>query len=380
MATPPRGPKKSAKKKDSFTKTLDGHVEGSKFLIIKRASESSTFDNVSPFLINKFILANVGEVESVKKINGGSLLVQAKNIRQANKLLNLTVMQDMEIIVEEHRSLNKIKGVITCGDLKNASEEEILAELKSQGVCEVKIIKRKVDGKLTDTNSFILTFNSTTLPETIRASFYRLSVRQYIAKPMRCTKCQLFGHYKKICRNPEVCSQCCLPGHTSDKCEGQVVCRNCQSNSHPSWSSTCDIYKQEQAIQKMMVMMKLSYRAARRKYAEEHPSSITYRDVVAQGQMKALSRPPTTERPMIIDSTPDPNSPIIPPPFPSPPHSNTPENLQSSSSISLFSDTNTSPIKRALETNSDSDSDNPKKIVKALEISTTHLSDSPTNH
>jgi len=49
-------------------------------------------------------------------------------------------MTNMEITATEHKTLNLSKGVIYCNELRNISEAEILQELQTQKVTEVRKI------------------------------------------------------------------------------------------------------------------------------------------------------------------------------------------------------------------------------------------------
>ncbi|QRV96883.1 hypothetical protein RhiJN_24901 [Ceratobasidium sp. AG-Ba] len=66
-------------------------------------------------------------------------------------------------------------------------------------------------------------------------------------KPVRCTKCQKFGHPTKQCKSPEfVCGTC--PGHHDTKdCRDRsnVYCRTCGVEGHPTWDTKCPGYYAE---------------------------------------------------------------------------------------------------------------------------------------
>ncbi|GBL94606.1 hypothetical protein AVEN_235680-1 [Araneus ventricosus] len=92
------------------------------FVITRISKENETFHGVSPFLVEK------------------------------------------AITVKPHATLNSSKGVISCGELLNESEEKITEELKSQGVIHVRRITIRKDGQLLNTKHLILTFDSNKLP------------------------------------------------------------------------------------------------------------------------------------------------------------------------------------------------------------------------
>ena len=77
--------------------------------------------------------------------------------------------------VQPHYSLNTKKGVIRCPDIKECTDEEILEGLKDEGVIKMDRITVFRDGCRKQTGTFILTFQSQTLPKYIRVGYYRVT-------------------------------------------------------------------------------------------------------------------------------------------------------------------------------------------------------------
>lgn len=111
------------------------------FIIESIKKEGATLKRLSPFAINKYITAYVGEVVSVNKLRSGSLLVEAPSRRQSDKIQNIKNFGEVQIKISPHNSLNSKKGVIHCADFKGMTNEDLLAELKDQGVTNVTRIK-----------------------------------------------------------------------------------------------------------------------------------------------------------------------------------------------------------------------------------------------
>ena len=138
-------------------------------------------------------------------------MVEVDKENQSSKLLkmtklNLTMDNVIPITVSPHYNLWTKKGVIRCPVLKDCSDEEILDDLKDEGVIKLDKILVFRDGQRKPTGTFILTFQSQTLPKYIGVSYYRVAVSQFIPNPVRCFKCQKFGHTKFNCRKNEVCT------------------------------------------------------------------------------------------------------------------------------------------------------------------------------
>ena len=75
--------------------------------------------------------------------------------KQIDTLLRLEKFHDLKVKVSLHASLNTCKGVVRCPDLKGVSEQEILEEMREQGVINVRRIKIRRDGTVKDTNTFV---------------------------------------------------------------------------------------------------------------------------------------------------------------------------------------------------------------------------------
>ncbi|GBN01506.1 hypothetical protein AVEN_140394-1 [Araneus ventricosus] len=129
------------------------------FFLIKRSSTSNeNFHTVSPFLVEKAIIATVGEVKTTKKLRSGDLLVEVQSRKQSQQIVKLKTFSNIPITVSPHATLNSSKGIITCGELLNVPSEEILKELQGQGVSHVRRISIRRDGQLLNTKHLILTF------------------------------------------------------------------------------------------------------------------------------------------------------------------------------------------------------------------------------
>lgn len=249
-----------------------------RFLVIKK--KEGDFSKDSPFLINKLLFGIVGNLKSVRKSREG-LIVETVSASQAGKLLRTKRLGETDVEVIAHQTLNVSRGVIYCRDLLNCTLEEIKEELQGQGVIDVKRIKTKIEGELKDTANHIVTFNTPKIPQNIKVAFYQnVPVRHYIPSPMRCFRCQKFGHTSAKCNGEQVCV-CGKPLHEGQPCEDPVKCVNCQGN-HSARSKNCPIYKQEAYIQELKVKENLPYLEAKRKAVPSTPAQgVSYARAVA---------------------------------------------------------------------------------------------------
>ena len=124
--------------------------------------------------------------------------------------------------VSPHFSLNTKKGVAKYPDIKDCTNEKILEGLKDEGVIKLDRITVFRDSFRKQTGTFILTFESQMLPEYIRVGYYRVAVSRFIPNPVRCYKCQKFGHTKFDCRKNKVCNKCRQEDHMTPKNEKKI--------------------------------------------------------------------------------------------------------------------------------------------------------------
>ena len=214
------------------------------FIIESKHSEGTTLDRLSPFAVQKYVTTLVGDVHMVKKLRCGSLLVEVADQKQSTRITNIKAFGEIELKVSAHRSLNSKKGVIRSFELKDIPEDELRRELRDKGVTDLKRIQVTRNGKKENTNTIILTFETHKLPEFITAGYLRLAVSQFIPNPLRCYKCQRFGHHKEKCRSDMACQICSEVGHDTRECQKPPKCRNCEGNHSPN-AKECPAWKKE---------------------------------------------------------------------------------------------------------------------------------------
>jgi len=253
-----------------------------RFLIIESTCAEKPISKLSPFAISKGIQGLAGEPKSVRKLRSGHLLVEVDRESHARNLLRSTKLVDTPIKVSAHRTLNSKKGVIRCRDILDCSDEEILENLKSQHVQEVRRIVVTRDGTKKATGTFILTFGGTTLPKTVKVAYINVAVDPYIPSPMRCFKCQKFGHTKFNCRHTDTCARCGSNEHYDDRqCDRPARCVNC-GGDHCAFDKTCAKWIMEKQIQTVRYSRNISFPEAR-KIVEGQRSQQSYSSVVASG-------------------------------------------------------------------------------------------------
>lgn len=244
-----------------------------KFVVVEGSDPDRPLDKLSPFAIHKGFEGISKNFTSVKRLRGGSFLVECKGKKSSDMLLQRdgSIFVDRPIRVYAHKTLNSCKGVIRCPALRDVSELEIREELASQGVSEVKrVFVKKGDLKI-PTNTLFLTFVLSSLPEDIKVGYLKVKVAPFIPSPLRCFQCQKFGHSSRNCKSSAKCAKCSEEAHEGD-CTKPSKCINCEGK-HPSFSKDCPQWKLEAQIQKIRVERRIPFVEAKRLVAGFTPST-----------------------------------------------------------------------------------------------------------
>lgn len=248
----------------------------------------------APFMIRRSIQNFVGRIEGAfPEANRASYALKVRSEQQFNKLLTMTALMDgTPVAVAEHPTLNSTRCVVSCRDVISFPENELLEELKDQGVKEVRRITRKAGAERENTPAIILTCRGTIMPEHMDFGFIRCRTRPYYPSPMQCFNCWAFGHTRLRCRskNP-ICGKCSEehPIAEDRTCNKDPFCKQCNSTDHQISSRSCPQYRKENAIQRVKVDQGVSYPTARR-IVEQNTGGRTYANTVDAANQSELAR------------------------------------------------------------------------------------------
>ena len=161
----------------------------------------------------------------------------------------MTKFHTINVKTYPHKSLNISKGVVRSKELSLCTIDKIKKEMKKQGVTEVKRGTIKKEGKLIETNTYIMTFDQPKIPERIKVGYTMERVEQFIPNPLRCDNCQKYGHHKDNCRGRKVCGKCAQqdPDHHIDNCNNPYKCAN-YGGDHPVYARSYGSWKLEKEI------------------------------------------------------------------------------------------------------------------------------------
>ncbi|GBM48556.1 hypothetical protein AVEN_184575-1 [Araneus ventricosus] len=191
-------------------------------------------------------------------MKSGDLLVESSSLRQSEQLLSIKKF-DIPITVSAHASLNYTRGVMSTDEFLIVSD----SELEAQKVIAARRITLKRDGQIIPTRHVILTFDTPVLPKKITAGYISCDIRPCIPNPVRCFKCQRFGHTKTACRGSSaLCPRCSEPGHEETICQNPekfLIVREIMLHTQ-----TCPKWKLEKEIQSVKVTRNISIQESRK--------------------------------------------------------------------------------------------------------------------
>ena len=231
----------SADNTDGFWKIPKGYA---KWLSVVQTGGDNSISKLSMFKIKKFLLSlGINSVHGLdRKVD--SLDIHLENAEDSARLLRCTTFCDLAVTVEPHSTLNFSKGVVKSNEFRfvDADEMETIPGVKKA----VPILAFR-DGEKVKTGTWILTFDSLVCPEYINVCWLRVQVNAFIPKPLRCFKCQRFGHMGSKCKSKiDRCMQCAAPEkHTN--CKLAKKCSNCLE-AHSASDKNCQVYKETQLI------------------------------------------------------------------------------------------------------------------------------------
>lgn len=120
----------------------------------------------------------------------------------------MKIFHNINIKTFPHTRLNISKGVIRSKELSLATPEEISSALGSQGVSDYWRISIRINDENIFTDTYIFTFNSAKIPSKIKIGYNVKPVELYIPTPLKCFRCQKFGHHRDNCRSRPTCTKC----------------------------------------------------------------------------------------------------------------------------------------------------------------------------
>ena len=161
-------------------------------------------------------------------------------------------MANIPVKISEHHGINNSEGIIYVYGYDMSDTEGFKTGMKNDlDISDVEPATWiKSRNKLA--TALKVTFNKAIPPEYIEISGEQTHCKVYEIqpKPMRCVKCQDYGHTKKRCKKEKhICGKCNIEGHETNSCHSMVkpICQHC-GDEHYTGNRSCSLYKYELEI------------------------------------------------------------------------------------------------------------------------------------
>lgn len=107
----------------------------------------------------------------------------------------------MRVKLSDHPTLNNLRATVYSHFVTDEDVADFLPTLKDQAVVDMRRLVKRVDGVEKPTPTFLVTFDRPRLPGSLKFAYLNLPVRPYFPNPLRCIKCQVYGHIARNCQS-----------------------------------------------------------------------------------------------------------------------------------------------------------------------------------
>lgn len=244
-------------------------VVNEEFKVILKLKSEEGQEKISPTGVSREIKKKIGDVEMVKILRDGSLLIECKGIEQKNKAFNVDSICKRAVLEKKMLGENKkIRGVIY-GIPLDEDLEKLKKNIVGAKVTNVKRLSRTVDGERVGSQSILMEFEGKELPMSIKIGYISFQVRPYVPPPLRCFKCQRYGHIAAVCKGKQRCPKC-GEDHKIEECKEDVLekCCNCGGNHRVTYGG-CEVRKRAKEVVQIKTSKNISYAEAVKSVKEQ---------------------------------------------------------------------------------------------------------------
>lgn len=264
-------------------------------VLLKFATDSVKV--INPLKLTKTFKEKLGIIECVKTLRDGKMMLYCKDRKQQKKALEMKTLGGHKVVCSIPEEKIWIRGVIS-GIPIDVSTEEIKSNISGAAVKDVKRLRCVRNNERTDSLSVMITFDENKLPDRVYVGYLSYYVRPYVPPPIRCFKCQKFGHIAAACRGKQRCARC-GGEHEYGKC-GQGIkprCCNC-GGEHSAGYGGCQVRKNAVQAQNIRTTEGISYAEALKKVKQTAKEVVAK---VAEPQQKEIDEGQRKENEVFID-------------------------------------------------------------------------------
>ena len=224
------------------------------------------FKAINPLHIDASLRSQLTAGYEAKVLFNGVLKVTCVNTKQFDVARKLTkIVNKVERVDMGPREGGGSKGVVY-GLWAGLSDQEIMDNIKGAEVVEVKRFRSR-EGARSDP-PVLLTFRDLQLPSRVLLGSMAYRVAEYIRPPLRCYKCQRYGHIADACRGVQRCAKC-GGDHGIKECTAEAPkCPNC-GGDHTAAYRECEHTVRARKVQEVKDRDKITYAEAAKRVSKE---------------------------------------------------------------------------------------------------------------
>lgn len=244
---------------DSGKEEEVGRKNVEEFKVILKFAESGI--TVNPIKLTKALKKAVGDINSAKTLRDGNLVIMCKDEKQQKRALSIKSMLGYQVSCTLYNRKPWVKGVIT-GIPTDVSTDTIKSCIDGGKVIGVKRLQYVKNKERIDSMSVMLQFDQERMPDRVKLGYISYPVRPYVPPPLRCFKCQKYGHVSAVCRGKLRCARC-GGNHEYGKCDegAKVKCCNC-GGEHSAGFGGCSAHKHAVKVQNVRINEGMTYAEA----------------------------------------------------------------------------------------------------------------------
>lgn len=200
------------------------------------------------------------KIKNFRKVRGGGVLIEAGDDRTLDRIKKSIKLKDLGLKLEEPRKRGP--KVIIYDVPRTEDNDNFLNRLWQQNMQDTELDKEEIlkkttirlrTGKHKDVVNLVIEGPASLRhaligQETVYVGFSACKARDFLV-PMRCYKCQQYGHMSKSCKGKDLCSKCGDEGHAHKDCKSPEndKCSNCKhdgkDHNHRVDSKKCPHYE-----------------------------------------------------------------------------------------------------------------------------------------
>ena len=221
--------------------------------VIVSSSKGEKLTYMNPIKVNTDIVNFLTNgLVKIIPLPRGDLLLIVKNEIFANKMLmEYSTLLGHQVKVNRPKGdgqgrIIRERGIVDWVPT-HISESDLQSALNYASLNIIKVLKNRGNEKY-NPDYYSVVVVGETIPEKVYVGYITLRVKKSAPPPVRCAKCQRFGHAENVCR--ATCFTCptCAGKHRYEDCKSQLKkCSNCGGQHSCAWRG-CQSIKIEKKV------------------------------------------------------------------------------------------------------------------------------------